>query len=218
MPEFFRSRFPKAANPISYRLAAAPGEAVDRVRQRGHDRQRAAGRTPAGPGRQARPITVILNSPDLGLFDPAAPSTREFMADGTLRIVYTGRADADVRTGRGPARRGGDCPPSPDLPVRPRSTAVATLSPALEALAAELRDRRSSRVPGPHPDRGRAGGRSPRRHRRRAHAPGSVHRHEPLHEGARVRGDGQARRGLASAHRRALLRRGHSRALRAGRS
>jgi len=35
-------------------------------------------------------MTVILNSPDLGLFDPARPPTRKFMADGRLRIVYTG--------------------------------------------------------------------------------------------------------------------------------
>jgi glycosyltransferase involved in cell wall biosynthesis len=42
--------------------------------------------------RGAKPdrLTVVMNSPDLRRFDPAAHPRREFMADGVLRLVYAG--------------------------------------------------------------------------------------------------------------------------------
>ena len=90
MPEFFRGRFPKAANPLSYKLLllqermsiGVANELVtvneplaERLRQRGADPDR---------------LTVVMNSPDLRLFSPAAHPRREFMADGVLRLVYAG--------------------------------------------------------------------------------------------------------------------------------
>jgi len=90
MPEFFRSRFPRAANPISYRLlllqeklSIALADEVLTVNEPLAERLIRLG---ARPER----LTVILNSPDLRLFDPTAHPRRRFMADGKLRIVYTG--------------------------------------------------------------------------------------------------------------------------------
>jgi glycosyltransferase involved in cell wall biosynthesis len=90
MPEFFRSRFPRAANPISRRLlllqeklSIALANEVLTVNEPLAERLRRLG---ARPER----LTVILNSPDLRLFDATAHPRRRFMADGRLRIVYTG--------------------------------------------------------------------------------------------------------------------------------
>ncbi len=90
MPEFFRSRFPRAANPWSYRLlrlqeklSIAFADEVMTVNEPLAERLRELGVEPER-------LTVVLNSPDLGLFDSSAQPQREFMADGSLRIVYAG--------------------------------------------------------------------------------------------------------------------------------
>jgi glycosyltransferase involved in cell wall biosynthesis len=90
MPEFFRGRFPKAANPVTYKLlllqermsTALANELLtvneplaERLRKRGADPDR---------------LTVVMNSPDLRLFDPKAHPRRKFMEDGVLRLVYAG--------------------------------------------------------------------------------------------------------------------------------
>ena len=41
-------------------------------------------------GLEPERLTVVMNSPDLRLFDRTAHPRRKLMADGTLRIVYTG--------------------------------------------------------------------------------------------------------------------------------
>ena len=138
MPEFFRSRFPKAAGPISYRLlrlqeklSIALANEVMTVNEPLAERLRSLG---VRPDR----LTVVLNSPDLTLFDPAAHPRRAFMAGGTLRIVYTGaltptyeldvllRAIASIVRAR------------PSLPVSATLYGRGDAQPALEALAAEL--------------------------------------------------------------------------------
>jgi len=138
MPEFFRSRFPKAANPVSYRLlrlqeklSIALANEVMTVNEPLAERLRGLGVKPDH-------LTVVLNSPDLGLFDPAAHPRREFMTDGALRIVYTGaltptyeldvllRAVASIVRAR------------PNLPVSATLYGRGDAQPALEALAAEL--------------------------------------------------------------------------------
>jgi glycosyltransferase involved in cell wall biosynthesis len=138
MPEFFRSRFPKAANPISYRLlrlqerlSIALANEVMTVNDPLAERLRGLG---VGPDR----LTVVLNSPDLRLFDAAAHARRDFMADGTLRIVYTGaltptyeldvllRAIASILRAR------------PSLPVQATLYGRGDAQPALAGLAAEL--------------------------------------------------------------------------------
>jgi glycosyltransferase involved in cell wall biosynthesis len=138
MPEFFRSRFPKAANPISYgllrlqeKLSIAVANEVLTVNEPLAERLRGLGTNPDR-------LTVILNSPDLHLFDPEAHPARRFMADGTLRLVYTGaltptyeldvvlRAIASIRESR------------PELTLRASFYGRGDAQPALEALAREL--------------------------------------------------------------------------------
>jgi glycosyltransferase involved in cell wall biosynthesis len=90
MPEFFRSRFPGAANPLAYRLlrlqerlSLAAATHLLTVNEALRERLLGLGVAPDG-------VTVIRNSPALARFDPAALPGRDFMADGTLRLVYAG--------------------------------------------------------------------------------------------------------------------------------
>jgi glycosyltransferase involved in cell wall biosynthesis len=90
MPEFFRSRFPRAAGPLPHallrlqeRLATSFASAVMTVNDALADRLVALG---VSPGK----ITVILNTPRLELFDPARSAPRAFRQDGSLRLVYAG--------------------------------------------------------------------------------------------------------------------------------
>lgn len=90
MPEFFRSRFPGASNPLVHqlllvqeRLAIAAADAVLTVNDALADRL-------VGRGVARDKITVVLNSPSLARFDPSAHPVRSFMADGHLRLVYAG--------------------------------------------------------------------------------------------------------------------------------
>ena len=138
MPEFFRSRFPRAANPLSYRLlllqeklSIALANEVLTVNQPLAERLIRLG---ARPER----LTVILNSPDLRLFDPAAHPGRRFMADGKLRIVYTGaltptyELDVVLRAVASIART------RPGLHVEAAFYGRGDAQEPLEALAAEL--------------------------------------------------------------------------------
>jgi glycosyltransferase involved in cell wall biosynthesis len=90
MPEFFRSRFPRASNPFTYRLLRLQ----EKLSTRFADELLTVNESLAERLRQlgARPerVTVVLNSPDPVTFDPAAHPRREFMADGVLRLVYAG--------------------------------------------------------------------------------------------------------------------------------
>ena len=90
MPEFFRSRFPRAGNPLAHgllrlqeRLATGFASALMTVNDALADRLRALG-VPAAK------VTVVLNTPRLDLFDPASFPSRPFRADGSLRLVYAG--------------------------------------------------------------------------------------------------------------------------------
>lgn len=138
MPEFFRSRFPRATNPISYRLlllqeklSIALANEVLTVNEPLAERLIRLG---ARPER----LTVILNSPDLRLFDPTAHPRRRFMADGKLRIVYTGaltptyELDVVLRAVASLART------RPGLHVEAAFYGRGDAQEHLEALAAEL--------------------------------------------------------------------------------
>jgi glycosyltransferase involved in cell wall biosynthesis len=90
MPEFFRSRFPRASNPIAYRLlrlqerlSIALSTRTITVNAAMRDRLVAFGVSPDKVG-------VVVNSPALARFDPAAHETREFRQDGRLRLIYAG--------------------------------------------------------------------------------------------------------------------------------
>jgi glycosyltransferase involved in cell wall biosynthesis len=138
MPEFFRGRFPKAANPISYkllllqeRLSIGMANELLTVNEPLAERLRRRGADPAR-------LTVVMNSPDLRLFSPAAHPRRPFMADGVLRLVYAGaitptyeldvvlRAVAALRRDR------------PSLPVVATFYGRGDAEDSLRALAEEL--------------------------------------------------------------------------------
>jgi glycosyltransferase involved in cell wall biosynthesis len=138
MPEFFRMRFPGASRPAAHRLlliqerlSIGLASAVLTVNDA------LAGRL-VELGVAADKITVLLNSPSLARFDPAAHPHRDFRADGTLRLVYTGAltpiyeldvavtAVANLRDSR------------PDLPVVLHIYGRGDSEPALRSLATEL--------------------------------------------------------------------------------
>jgi glycosyltransferase involved in cell wall biosynthesis len=90
MPEFFRSRFPRAANPLIHRvlvwqerLSIALASQAQTVNQSLADRLIRLG-VPAAK------VGVVRNSPSLGRFDPTRQPSRAFAADGVLRLVYAG--------------------------------------------------------------------------------------------------------------------------------
>lgn len=137
-PEFFKSRFPRAANPWSDRLlhlaervSIGFSRRAISVNQARHDRLLALG-YPEGK------LRVVTNGPSLGRFRPESHPGRPFLADGTLRIVYTGavtplyeldtvvRAVARIRDER------------PDLPVAFEIYGRGDAEPGLAELAAEL--------------------------------------------------------------------------------
>lgn len=138
MPEFFVSRFPRAANPLARvalavqeRLSITAASAVMTVNESLAGRLRANGLAPDK-------LTVVLNSPSLHLFDPAAHIRRSFMEDGRLRLVYAGaltpiyeldvclRAVADLRRTR------------PELDVQLELYGRGDSEPDLRRLADEL--------------------------------------------------------------------------------
>ena len=138
MPEFFRSRFPKASNPIAHRLlllqerlSIAFASATLVVNEAMRDRL-------VGLGVSDDEIHVVINSPSLERFDPTRYPTRAFRADGPLRLVYTGgltptyEVDVAVRAVGSIARD------RPDLEVRFDIYGRGDSEPALQVLAAEL--------------------------------------------------------------------------------
>ncbi len=89
-PEFFRSRWPRASNPLTLgaltvveRLSTTIADRVLSVNQARHERL-------AALGIPARKLRVIRNGPALARFDPDAHPRRAFMADGTLHLAYAG--------------------------------------------------------------------------------------------------------------------------------
>ena len=138
MVEFFKTRFPGASNPVTNwllrlqeKMSIAFADEVMTVCDPFADRLLRNGLKPER-------LTVVMNSPDLRLFDPTAHPTRKFMADGKLRIIYTGaltpiyeldvlmRAVARIHKAR------------PDLPITADFYGRGDSKEPLEALAAEL--------------------------------------------------------------------------------
>jgi glycosyltransferase involved in cell wall biosynthesis len=90
MPEFFRSRFPRASNPLFHallraqeRLSIAFASAVLTVNEPMAERLVSLGVRPAK-------VHVVANRPSLERFDASAHPVRPFGAGGTIRIVYAG--------------------------------------------------------------------------------------------------------------------------------
>jgi len=90
MPDFFASRFPRAAHPavswvlrLAERLSIAAATHAITVNEALRERLLAHGMAPDR-------ISVVPNSPSLALFDRHGQPARPFMADGTLRLIFAG--------------------------------------------------------------------------------------------------------------------------------
>jgi glycosyltransferase involved in cell wall biosynthesis len=138
MPEFFRARFPRRASRVAQgllrlqeRASIAAADAVVTVNDALGDRLVALG-TPAAK------VTVILNTPDVALFDAATHEERAFMADGVLRLVYAGaltptyEIDIAIEAVAAMARQ------RPELPVILEIYGRGDAEPVLRATAAGL--------------------------------------------------------------------------------
>jgi glycosyltransferase involved in cell wall biosynthesis len=137
-PEFFKSRFPRAANRWSDRLLHLAERASIGFARVAISVNRARHARLLGLGYREAKLRVVTNGPSLARFEAADPAARPFMADGTLRIVYTGavtplyqldlvvRAVARIRAER------------PDLTVVFEVYGRGDAEPDLAALAAEL--------------------------------------------------------------------------------
>jgi glycosyltransferase involved in cell wall biosynthesis len=138
MPEFFKTRFPNVRSPfvrrallLQERLSIAFADRVLSVNELMADRL-------LGLGVDQDKLTIVPNSPNLDLFDPAAHPQRTFRQDGPLRIVYTGALtptyELDVALdaiGRLAATR-------PDLDIRLELYGRGDSEDVLRAQAAEL--------------------------------------------------------------------------------
>lgn len=148
MPEFFQMRFPRAANPLAHaglrlqeRLSIAAASAVITVNDSLAERLERI-------GVRRHKVTVVMNTPDLSLFDPSAYPSRGFMEDGTLRLVYAGALtpvyELDVLIGAvaiAAAER-------PDLPVELSVYGRGDAEPSLRALTRTVGVEDRVRFPG----------------------------------------------------------------------
>jgi glycosyltransferase involved in cell wall biosynthesis len=138
MPDFFRSRFPRAANPVVHRLLQLAERASIAAATRAVTVNDALRDRLIGLGVDPEHVAVVRNTPSLARFDPAAQPDRPFRGDGSLRLVYAGaltptyeldvaiRAVATVAAAR------------PDLDIQLDLYGRGDSRPGLEALAAEL--------------------------------------------------------------------------------
>jgi glycosyltransferase involved in cell wall biosynthesis len=90
MPELFRSRFPRAANPaiqwllrLQERLSIRAATLTLSVNEAMRGRLIALGEDPES-------IVMVRNLPSLRRFDPALHPRRSFAEDGVVRVVYSG--------------------------------------------------------------------------------------------------------------------------------
>ncbi|TAK02968.1 MAG: glycosyltransferase [Chloroflexota bacterium] len=138
MPDFFRSRFPRAAHPAVHRLLRIAERASIAAASHSLTVNDALRDRLVGLGVAADRVTVVRNTPSLARFDPDAQAPRPFMADGMLRLVYAGaltptyELDVAVRAVAAiTARR-------PDLRVHLDLYGRGDSRPLLETLAEEL--------------------------------------------------------------------------------
>src|SRR6266540_1243539 len=138
MPEFFRTRFARAANRVTRRLlllqeraSIAFSTAALTVNEPGADRLLRL-------GVPAEKVSIVRNSPALARFDAAAQPHRPFGTDGIVRLVYTGaltpvyEMDVALRAMAMIAAR------RPDVDIRLDVYGRGDSEPDLRALAAAL--------------------------------------------------------------------------------
>ena len=90
MPEFFRSRFPRAAGPLVRRLLLLQERLSIAVSSHAVTVNDALGRRLTDLGVPEDKVSVVINSPSLARFDPLHQPHRPFAEDGTVRLIYAG--------------------------------------------------------------------------------------------------------------------------------
>jgi glycosyltransferase involved in cell wall biosynthesis len=90
MPEFFRSRFPRASNPIVHRLLLWSERLSIGLARRAVTVNQAMADRLVGLGVPGHKVGVVANSPSLARFDAGRWERRPFAEDGTVRLVYAG--------------------------------------------------------------------------------------------------------------------------------
>ena len=138
MPEFFVTRFPRSANPLSHRLLLLQERLSIAFATHVLTVNEAFGDRLLGLGLAPNKLSIVINSPSLERFDEAAHPRRAFCEDGALRLIYTGALtptyELDV-TIRAVARVAAE---RPDLDVRFDLYGRGDSEDELRALAAEL--------------------------------------------------------------------------------
>ena len=138
MPEFFASRFPKAANRLTHRLLLLQERISIWFSTRTLSVNEAMRDRLLGLGVSPDKVSIVINSPSLQRFDAAAHARRAFREDGTLRLIYTGaltptyELDVTIRAVSLVAAQ------RPDLDIRLDLYGRGDTEPELRALAAEL--------------------------------------------------------------------------------
>ena len=90
MPEFFRSRFPGASNPVAHALLRLQEQLSIAVSTRTITVNPAMRERLIRLGVAPSKVGVVVNSPSLARFDPSKEPHRTFREDGRLRLIYTG--------------------------------------------------------------------------------------------------------------------------------
>ena len=90
MPEFFRSRFPRASNPIVHRLLLWSERISIAFAQRAVTVNQAMADRLIRLGVPGHKVGVVANSPSLARFDSSHFDRRTFAEDGTVRLAYAG--------------------------------------------------------------------------------------------------------------------------------
>jgi glycosyltransferase involved in cell wall biosynthesis len=90
MPEFFRSRFPRASNPIVHRLLLWSERISIALARRAVTVNQAMADRLIRIGVPGHKVGVVANSPSLARFDPGRFDRRAFAEDGTIRLAYAG--------------------------------------------------------------------------------------------------------------------------------
>jgi glycosyltransferase involved in cell wall biosynthesis len=138
MPEFFRIRFAGIANPVTHRLLRAQESMATRLATRILTVNAALRDRLVGLGVPAGKVDVILNTPSTTLFDPRRVAARDFMADGSLRLVYSGALTPVYELDVVLRAVGALCTMRPDLDVGLAIYGRGDAAGPLRALAAEL--------------------------------------------------------------------------------
>jgi glycosyltransferase involved in cell wall biosynthesis len=90
MPEFYKSRFPAASNPLAHRLLIAQERLSIALSSAVVTVNPVMARRLIDLGISATKVHVVANSASLRLFDIATAPDRPFAADGVVRFVYAG--------------------------------------------------------------------------------------------------------------------------------